>query len=201
MEKSSDLNIFMSIANPITAEVFPKLLPAPRVKSAQPPGQWAKRCNRVFRRLTALLVLATFSVNIARAVDYHVSTAQALQNALTLAASDGANNNIYITNGYYTGNFNYNSSGGYNLTVTNEPGVTNTQITLDGGGGGRALAITSSGTSAITVSGITFSRNCGSTTIGALRIAGGSLGNFGERLSVPLADQYERHGIGTRVWS
>ena len=110
----------------------------------------------------------------ALAVDYHVATAQALQNALTLAAANGANNNIYVTNGYYIGNFNYNSSAGYNLVVTNEPGVTNTQITIDGAGGGRALSITSSGTGAITVGGITFSRNCGSTTIGALRVGAGA---------------------------
>ena len=119
------------------------------------------------------LALAAACVQV-RAVDYHVATAQDLQNALTLAAANGANNNIYVTNGYYIGNFNYNSSAGYNLVVTNEPGVTNTQITIDGAGGGRALSITSSGTSAITVSGITFSRNCGSTTIGALRIGGGA---------------------------
>ena len=48
-----------------------------------------------------------------RAVDYHVATAQDLQNALTLAAANGANNNIYLTNGYYIGNFNYNSSAGH----------------------------------------------------------------------------------------
>ena len=35
------------------------------------------------------------------------------------------------------------------------------------------MSITSSGTGAITVAGITFSRNCGSTSIGALRIAAG----------------------------
>ena len=56
------------------------------------------------------VVLAMFVVNIARAVDYHVATVQDLQNALTLAANDGADNNIYVTNGYYTGNFNYNSA-------------------------------------------------------------------------------------------
>jgi hypothetical protein len=80
-----------------------------------------------------------------QAVDFHVATGQDLQNALTLAAANGANNNIYVTNGYYIGNFNYNSAAGYNLAVTNEPGVTNTQITLDGAGGGRALSLTSSG--------------------------------------------------------
>ena len=107
-------------------------------------------------------------------VTTNVSTAQGLQNALTLAASDGDNNVISLASGYYTGNFNYNSSAGYNLTISNQSGVSNNQITLDGAGGGRALSITSSGTGAITVSGITFSRNCGSTGIGALRIAAGT---------------------------
>jgi hypothetical protein len=86
----------------------------------------------MFRGSSALGSLVICSVNSACAVDYHVATRQALQNALTLAAFDGANNNLYVTSGYYTGNFNYNSSAGHNLTVTDEPGVTNTQITLGG---------------------------------------------------------------------
>ena len=53
----------------------------------------------------------------ARAVDYHVSTPQTLQNALTLAAASSVSNNIYVTNGYYTGNFNYNSTTGNYLTL------------------------------------------------------------------------------------
>src|ERR1019366_8433175 len=125
------------------------------------------------RSLSAALALGLICPQL-RAVDFHVANAQGLQNALTLAAANGANNNIYVTNGYYIGNFNYNSSAGYNLVVTNEPGVTNTQITIDGAGGGRALSITSTGTSVVTVGGITFSRNCGSTSIGALRIGGGA---------------------------
>lgn len=138
------------------------------------PPYRSPRCSRLVHCcVLALAALTLLDMTSARAVDYHVATAQALQNALTLAASDGANNTIYITNGYYTGNFNYNSSAGYNLAITNEPGGSNMQITLDGGGGGRALSITSSGTSAITIAGITFSRNCGSS-IGALRIAGGA---------------------------
>ena len=108
------------------------------------------------------LALAAACVQV-RAMDYHVATAQQLQNALTLAAANGANNNIYITNGYYIGNFNYNSTAATSLTISNEPGIANTQITIDGAGGGRALSITSSGTSAITVAGLTFSRNCGNT--------------------------------------
>ena len=57
-----------------------------------------------------------------RAVDFHVATAQDLQNALTLAAANGANNTIYLTNGYYIGNFNYNSSAGHSLTVIERAG-------------------------------------------------------------------------------
>jgi predicted outer membrane repeat protein len=106
-------------------------------------------------------------------VDFHVAAAQDLQNALTLAAANGANNNIYVNSGYYTGNFNYNSSANYNLVVTNEVGVANTQITIDDAGGGRAFNISSSGSGNITVSGITFLRNCGSASIGSLRIGVG----------------------------
>ena len=110
-----------------------------------------------------------------RAVDFHCVTAQDLQNALTMAAANGANDNIYLTNGYYSGNFNFNSYGTNNLTVLPELGLTNTGITIDGIGGGRALNISSSGNgnNVFTVQGITFIRNCGSSTIGALRIGAG----------------------------
>ena len=138
------------------------------------PGPDPARGHPVRFPICALALALLLAAGAARAVDYHVATAQDLQNALTLAAANGANNTIYLTNGYYTGNFNYNSAAGYNLAVTNEPGVINTQITLDGAGGGRALSLTSSGTGTLTVAGITFSRNCGSTSIGALRIAGGT---------------------------
>ena len=56
----------------------------------------------------ALVLLTAWST--ARAVDFHVVTAQDLQNALTLAAANGADDVIYLTNGYYIGNFNYNSA-------------------------------------------------------------------------------------------
>jgi len=110
-----------------------------------------------------------------RAVDFHCATAQNLQNALTLAAANGATNNLYLANGYYVGNFNYNSSGTNNLTLLPEPGLTNTGITLDGAGGGRALNVSSSGNgnTTFTVQGITFLRNCGTNGIGALRIGAG----------------------------
>jgi hypothetical protein len=105
---------------------------------------------------------------------FHVSTAQQLQNALTQAGSNGCNNTIYITNGYYTGNFNYSSITSNSLTIENEPAVTNNlQIDIDGSGG-RAMYLASTGIGTITVQGITFIRNCGSTSKGALEIAAGA---------------------------
>jgi predicted outer membrane repeat protein len=105
--------------------------------------------------------------------DFHVATAQDLQNALTTAAHNGANNNIYLTNGYYEGNFNYNSSSANNLTLLAELGVTNTAITIDGAGVGSGLTISSSAVSnTITVQGISFAMNSSYTYV--LLIAAGS---------------------------
>ena len=125
----------------------------------------------------ALLLLAALLLGVApaRAVDFHVATAQELQNALTLAAANDADDNIYLTNGYYTGNFNFNSTEARNLTLQAEPGVTSDQVTIDGAGGGRAMNLTCSNSFGnMTVQGITFLRNCGDTAKGALRIAVGS---------------------------
>ncbi len=109
----------------------------------------------------------------------HVVTAQDLQNALTEAANNGANNTIYLANGYYTGNFNYNSAANTSLTLMPEPSVTNPAITLDGAAGGRDLNITCTGSSGdVTVSGMTFVRNCGNSQIGALRIGASSGGTI-----------------------
>ena len=109
----------------------------------------------------------------ARAANFHVATAQDLQNALTAATANGADNTIWLTNGYYTGNFSYSSSATYSLTVWPEAGSTN--VAIDGASGGRGLNITCSGASGnVTVSNITFVRNCGNYQIGALRIGGSS---------------------------
>ena len=109
----------------------------------------------------------------ARADDYHVANAQDLQNALTVSATNGADNTIWLTSGYYPGNFNYNSTLAHNLTVLPEPGVTNTQVVIDGTGTGRDMNLTDTVGNNITVQGITFLRNCGNLSIGALRIAAG----------------------------
>jgi hypothetical protein len=120
-----------------------------------------------------LSVLFLSQLPLQALVTTNVSTAQALQNALTLAAANGDDNDIRLASGYYIGNFNYNSGGGYNLTIEAQPGVTNMQITLDGAGTGSDMNISATATASITVQGITFLRNCGNSGIGALRIATG----------------------------
>ena len=124
-------------------------------------------------RAFLLAVFCFFPIE-AWAVDYHVKAAQDFQNALTLAAASSVSNNIYLTNGYYLGNFNYNSTNVNSITILAEAGVTNTLITVDGGGTGSSLNISASGSPFVTVQGITFLRNCSSTSIGALQIAGGN---------------------------
>jgi len=134
------------------------------------------KSNRYTGVWLAALALAVASEQI-RAADFHVATAQGLQNALTTAAHNGANNNIYLTNGYYEGNFSYNSPAANNLTLLAEPGLTNSGITIDGGGVGSALSIpSSSAVRMITIQGISFAINCGdhNGNVAALWIGGGA---------------------------
>lgn len=124
-------------------------------------------------KLIVTLLFLSCLTKPACAVNTNVSTAQALQSALTLAAANGADNTIYLNPGYYSGNFSYNSSGNNTLTIQGAPGTTNTQIAIDGTGIGSGISISSSGSGNITVAGITFLRNCGSANTGALSVAGG----------------------------
>jgi len=153
------------------------------------------RSARLFGAAAAV-ILATAP---GRAQVFHVSTAQGLQNALTGAASNGLDNTIYITNGYYAGNFNYNSPAPNTLTVLAEPGVTNTHITIDGAGLGQGMYLASTGIGNITVEGITFLRNSGSPNLGALSIAAGSGAGIwvqGCRFVFPTNANANTDGIG-----
>jgi predicted outer membrane repeat protein len=116
------------------------------------------------------------------AADFHVTTAQGLQNALAAAANNGTDNNIYLTNGYYGGNFSFNGTNANNLTLLAEAGVTNTAITIDGEGVGTALNITNSASAGtFTIQGINFevdsgpvNGDTGGGAIGALQIGVGN---------------------------
>ena len=92
-----------------------------------------------------------------------------MQTALTLAAANrAATNNIYLTNGYYTGNFIYNSAYLTSLVIQAETNLLNSQVSLDGGAQGVTLSLTC--TTNVTVSGLTFIRNTGAAANGSLWI-------------------------------
>lgn len=105
------------------------------------------------------------------AVDFHATTAQEFQNALTTAATNGADDTIYLAAGFYQGNFSFTSAEANALTVEAEPGLSRGDVTLDGAGTGGALNLASSVVSNFMVRRITISRNCGSIDRDALRLA------------------------------
>ena len=132
--------------------------------------------------ISIALAVAGFAASADAQTVFPVATAQDFQNALTTAAGNGAGTNIIeLANGYYTGNFNYNSASGDNssLIIEPQPGLASTNITIDGAGLGRDVNISCGGSSGnVTVSGITFMRNCGNSSIGALRIGAATGGNI-----------------------
>ena len=123
----------------------------------------------------ALVTLAVMAAETARAAVFNVSTAQQLQSALTVAAANGADDTIYLTNGYYIGNFNFNSTESYSLTVRAAEGVSREAVTIDPDGAGRGLNLSSTAAAnSLTVRGLTFLRNCGSSGNAGLRIGAGA---------------------------
>ncbi len=126
---------------------------------------------RTCRSMIAAIVAFAALIGAARAADFHVTTAQELQSALTVAAANGVADTIYLAAGYYVGNFNYNGTESFSLTVQAEDGVSRNDITIDPNGTGRGLTISSSGAANITITGITFLRNCGVASNAVLRTA------------------------------
>ncbi len=110
-------------------------------------------------RTVALAAVMGMAV-LARAAEFHVTTAQELQNALTTAAANGEGDTVFVAAGYYTGNFNFNSAEAQSLTIQAEGGVANTEITVDGAGTGRSMNLTATAAANLTVRGLTFTRNC-----------------------------------------
>ncbi|MDX9868456.1 MAG: right-handed parallel beta-helix repeat-containing protein [Kiritimatiellia bacterium] len=106
----------------------------------------------------------------AEAAEFHATTAQELQTALTVAASNGEADTAFLAAGYYPGQLSYASSEAQALTLRAEPGVAPHEITLDGGRG-RALNINMSAAADVTVAGITLLRNCGAAATTALQLS------------------------------
>lgn len=142
------------------------------------PHRFASMARFIFGPILGGVLASTASAQTV----FNVATAQDFQNALTTAAGNGAVVNVVqLANGYYTGNFFYSSASGNNssLVIQPQPGSAGTNVAIDGGGLGGDLNITFGGSSGnVTVSNITFIRNCGNSGIGALSIAAASGGNI-----------------------
>lgn len=124
-------------------------------------------------KLPALAAAAILVATSGQAIDFHVATPQQLQTALTLAAANGAaTNNLYLTNGYYTGNFTYKSAYLSSLVIQAETNLLNSQVLLDGGAQGVTLSLTC--TTNVTISGLTFIRNNGASGTASLWISTGA---------------------------
>lgn len=129
--------------------------------------------NALLVRLTLALKLLLASTLVHAAVS-HVNTAQRLQSALTLAATNGEDDTIYLAAGTYRGNFNFNSTEDHDLLIEAEPGTTNTAVVLDGNGTGRALNVAGTGMGRTLFKGISFLRNNGQSETASLRVVGGA---------------------------
>lgn len=170
----------------------------------QAPGGRIMSKTKYRRAVLAAASLALAStLRPASALDFYVATAQELQNALTVAAANGANDVIHLTNGYYLGNFNYVSTETNSLVLQTTPGATSADVALDGDGKGRVMSLSSSSNSAFTVRGMTFVRNCGTDGGKAgLRIATGS--GYGGNLLVEdchFVSLPDKNGMGLELVS
>ena len=67
------------------------------------------------------------------AFEFHVTTAQELQSALSTAAANGTDDTVFLSAGTYFGNFRFRTDEAHSLTVEAEDGLTAEDVVLDGG--------------------------------------------------------------------
>lgn len=116
------------------------------------------KVNDMKMKLTISLSLAVLgaAVGPALATEFHAGTAQELQTSLTLAASNGEDDTIFLAAGIYNGNFTFNTTEAQSLTIKAETNTLPGEVVLDGLNAGATLWL-SAGTAIanISVAGIT----------------------------------------------
>lgn len=110
------------------------------------------------------------------ATEFHAGTAQELQTSLSLAASNGEDDTVFLAAGIYNGNFTFNTSEAQSLTIKAETNALPGQIVLDGQQAGTVLNL-NAGTMAanLTVEGITVKNGRGNPAGGLVVRTSGSL--------------------------
>jgi len=145
------------------------------------------------KKLVSLLLTGLMGTGAAQAAIFHCGTAQDLQTALSLSASDGQDDTIYLAAGIYYGNFTFNSSESQALTLSPETNAQPGQVVLSGtlsinSGSANAnlaiqqmtvqnggLTLTTAGT--VTFSQCTFQNCSGGGNGGAFTVTGASTFN------------------------
>jgi predicted outer membrane repeat protein len=83
--------------------------------------------------LTLLTITLILLSNHVQAAEFHVSTSEAFQAALSNAANNGGDDTIYLAAGIYYGNFRYLAKEANALRIQTEDGVNPGEVVLDGG--------------------------------------------------------------------
>ena len=135
--------------------------------------------GKVFRPLClAILIMAflTFAAEMSQAAEFCVRTAEELQDALTMAESNGQDDTIRIVQGTYDGNFAYymgepfalSIEGGYDTDCI-ERQINAPNTILDGDSAGNVILLICDGSANFVVDGVTlrngYSNTCGGLTV------------------------------------
>ncbi len=79
------------------------------------------------------------------AADFHVTTPEELQTALSTAGDNGADDIVFLAAGTYVGNYSFQTGESRALTIKPELGLNPGQVILDGGGMDRVLNLNAGG--------------------------------------------------------
>jgi hypothetical protein len=135
------------------------------------------KTKKVFRPLCAAILIMAFSAaaEMSRAAVFCVSNTTELQDALTTSQSNGEDDTIRSVQGTYIGNFTYDSSEGYSVTLKGgyterclERLINPSNTILDGNNTDRTLYLKNSNGGDITVEGFTI-KNGSAESAGGVR--------------------------------
>ena len=98
-----------------------------------------KRETFIIACLTMAMIF--FTKGLVGAADFHVTSDQELQTALSVATDNGENDTVLLAAGAYAGRFTFISTESFSLTIQAEAGLNPGQVVLDGEHLGRVLLL------------------------------------------------------------
>lgn len=97
--------------------------------------------KKSFMIISIILVMILWVACPGKASEFHVTTAQELQTALSTASKNGIDDTIFLAEGRYNGNFNFITSEDQTLTIIAEEGLNPGQVILNGQNLSRVLLL------------------------------------------------------------